>query len=295
MKKQLVSEALIWLLAGVVTLFAIGGVNLSFGLRAISEETFISWGIFMLSAYMIRNVFAIKGTWTGQKDFNYRAWLSKVGQSLKVVRTKLTFTQKRDFCKDATKREQEAKLEHLLLSKKIDIYFYENAQRNKKDLKEWLKKQTELSKKQKFVLKRIITKGVKVKPHNVNELNTSVETNFTQVYDLKDHTPQAKRRDLLIWLISASIIFLGLSSLIIGASQNILVAVSQSVIMLASLSWNSFNSYIKHIGYITNEKVQFLQRKDNFLVDACKFNGVEIDTEVDVKKLQQEEQESNSV
>ena len=29
-KKQLVSEALIWFLAGVVTLFAIGGVNLSF-------------------------------------------------------------------------------------------------------------------------------------------------------------------------------------------------------------------------------------------------------------------------
>ena len=118
MKKQLVSEALIWFLAGVVTLFAIGGVNLSFGLRAISEETFISWGIFMLSAYMIRNVFAIKGTWTGQKDFNYRAWLSKVGQSLKVVRTKLTFTQKRDFCKDATKKRARSKTRTFIIKQK---------------------------------------------------------------------------------------------------------------------------------------------------------------------------------
>ena len=77
----------------------------------------------------------------------------------------------------------------------------------KKTLKNGLKNKPNFQKNKKFVLKRIITKGVKVKPHNVNELNTSVETNFTQVYDLKDHTPQAKRRDLLIWLISASIIF----------------------------------------------------------------------------------------
>ena len=36
-----------------------------------------------------------------------------------------------------------------------------NAQRNKKSLKEWLKKQTELSKKQKFVLKKNYYKGCK--------------------------------------------------------------------------------------------------------------------------------------
>jgi hypothetical protein len=295
MKKQLVSEVVIWLLAGVVTLFAIGGVNLSFGLKAISAETFIAWGIFMLSAYLIRNIFAIKGTWKGQKDLNYRGWLSKVGRSLKEVRKNLTFAQKREFCKDATQKEKEAKLEYLLLNKKIDNYFYENALRNKKDIKEWLKKQNELSWRQKRTLRKIVIKGVKVKPHNVNELNTSVESNLVRVYDLKDHTAQAKRKDLLVWLITASVVFLGLSSIIISASQNIIVAIAQSVIMLLSLSWNAFNSYIKHIGYITNEKVQFLQRKDNFLVDACKFNGVSIDTEIDINELLKEEIEKSVV
>ena len=43
------------------------------------------------------------------------------------------------------------------------------------------------------------------------------------------------------------------------------------------------------------KKYNSYKEKIIFLVDACKFNGVEIDTEVDVKKLQQEEQESNSV
>jgi hypothetical protein len=167
--------------------------------------------------------------------------------------------------------------------------------RNKKDIKEWLKKQNELSWRQKRTLRKIVIKGVKVKPHNVNELNTSVESNLVRVYDLKDHTAQAKRKDLLVWLITASVVFLGLSSIIISASQNIIVAIAQSVIMLLSLSWNAFNSYIKHIGYITNEKVQFLQRKDNFLVDACKFNGVSIDTEIDINELLKEEIEKSVV
>ena len=300
MKKSLVSEVLIWFLASVITLLGIGGVSFAFGFKAISYETLISWGIFMISAFLMRNVMGIKGIWKGQTENIFIAWKNRVTSLYTTIRNEMQFKQKKAFCEDANKREKENLIVQTLQKHSIDDYYYDKIlkeskkDKNIKTLKQLVNEEKDLNRKQKRVLNKILYNKLKLKPHSVNELNSTFEVKIKKIYDLKDRTKQAKRRDLRTWLFVASIIFLGTSSIIINGSQNLWLAITQGVITLGSLTWNGFNSYVKHIGYMTNEKVSYFQQKFAFGFDACNFNGIKYEDKV-VEKVQENETEVQAV
>lgn len=293
-----------WLLIVLIQLFGISAISLGFGFKPISEATLIILGTLLI----VNGATRLIVQWNAEdkhkeKSKLFKGWRTRVSRLIKIIKIKLTYQNKELFTIEANEREQKSHIDQKLDNNGIDIYFYNEGKvrvekykhikgkkAGEKELEKfdvWLKKQDRLSKKQKRILKKILINKIKYKKHTVAELNTFGKKKNAVVYDTKDHTTSAKAKDFATWLVVASIIFLGISSILLDTDQNIWYAVTQSLFMIISVSFNIIMASRNGKKYVDVDKVDYFKELDAYYCDALKY--CDIDFEKELKEIADKE------
>lgn len=254
------------ILTGFIILALITYLFVGIGIKDSLDENF--WTLFGIGfAIMV----AITSVWypnAKQKaklhDKNFKN--QRLEYSILVDRVVKTgnFKGLKKFCEFATEENKQQHIKTILAKINIDYDIYKKYLKNIPGIE----KDTQLDKKQKRKLKKLIIKGVRFSHINPSKITTAIES-IKEQYDVKSEEQSYDRKTLIAKILTSILTTLGFAFIAFSGQGFTLAKLAQIMSWFVLIAWNICTSISSGAKSITLYRANYYKKLRNFLNEFC--------------------------
>lgn len=248
---------------------------------------------------LVVSIWLPSGKEKGEKDAVYISNKNAYDDRADLISKNQEHKKLRNFCKYKTQKKKEEKILAILGNVNLDYKDYETLLKSKATI-EKIQENTEFNDNQKKVLIRLITKGVKVKPYNAEQITTGIEN-----YKGDKLNNQEKIRQFF-YMFSRIVISFGImffmASFVITEKSVTMADIAQLFIWLVAICTNLIGSYLYGIKLIVVFRNQyyiklynFLSEFDEWLANPENLKEALKSSEIDTKDINSSNYQENTI